>query len=299
VDAAIGVWVVEGLDMSVVAAVKRYVSDDRYRLRLFDTVADDVLRVLECLRDERFSVTAGWSDEGFRKRIPAFDEQFTELCRVEALLGYWGGASASPALTLPIRRMCDRIESGSGNSGWLELQWYPVLLLFYAGGVAAVAAGRFAALKELMHAVVRFSGKGERLVVAVTEGLNNRTAAFRLLPGLERHHVPCSDHVYEILQPLLDEMLFLGSEYEWAYDRFEVLYALEYAYQTDRGWGPIGRFGWKFRSESNPLLQTKKEAESAGASWPPLAAGLFGGSIDRLKKVTQAFTEHLARNPMW
>ena len=68
---------------------------------------------------------------------------------------------------------------------------------------------------------------------------------FRLLPGLDRRHTPCSDHLFEVLKPLLDELLFLGSEYERAFDIFEVLYAIEYAFQSDRGWGPVGRFGWK------------------------------------------------------
>ena len=285
--------------MNVVASAKRYVSDDRYRLGLFDTVADEVQRVLGVLSDERFSVTAGWSDEGFRKRVLAFEELFFDVCRVEVLIGYWGGAFASQVLTLPIRRTCDRLESGSGNSGWLELQWYPVLLLFYAGGVAAVAGRRYAALRELMHALVRFSGRGEPLVVAIPEGLNNRTTSFRLLPGLERHHVPCSDHLHEVLQPLLDGLLFLGSDYDRAFDWFEVLYALEYAHQRDREWGPLGRFAWKFRDESSPLLLVTKEAERAGESWAPLTAGLFGGSIERFKNVARVFKEHLARSPMW
>ena len=149
-----------------------------------------------------------------------------------------------------------------------------------------------------MHAPVHASGNEKRLVAAVTEGLSNRTQTFRLLSGLERHHTPCSDHLYEVLKPLLDDLLFLGSEYERAFDTFEVLYAIEYAYQTDRGWGPIGRFGWKgIRSDSSPLLRIIKQAETVGDAWPPLTAGLCGGSIDKFKSVARGFTEHLARNP--
>ena len=51
--------------MNVVTATKRYVADDRYRLRLFDTVAVEIRRVLDALRDPGYSVTAEWSDEEF------------------------------------------------------------------------------------------------------------------------------------------------------------------------------------------------------------------------------------------
>ncbi len=284
--------------MNVVVATKRYVSDDRYKLRLFEAVGEEVRRVSALLHEERFSLTGGWSDEEFRKRIPSFDEIVADLCRVEALICRWGSDAPMETLMLPVKRLCDRIQGGSGNSGWLETQWYPVLELFYACGISAVATGRYTALAALMHAPVIASGNDKQLVTAVTEGLNSRTRTFQLLPGLERHHTPCSDHLFEVLKPLLDDLLFLGPEYERAFDTFEVLYAFEYACQSDRGWGPIGRFGSKgVRSDSSPLLRVIKEAETAGEAWPPLRAGLCGGSIDKFKSVARVFTEQVARNP--
>jgi hypothetical protein len=144
--------------MDVVAATKRYVADDRYRLRLFETVSAEVRRVSTLLHEERFDVTASWSDEEFRKRIQAFDEIVADLCRVEVLIGRWGSDAAKDTLALPAKRLSERIESGRGNSGWLETQWYPVLELLYAGGIGAVAANRYDALKTLTHASVRISG---------------------------------------------------------------------------------------------------------------------------------------------
>lgn len=285
--------------MNVVAATKRYVSDDRYKVRLFEVVGEEVRRVSELLRDDRFSVTAGWSEDELRRRIPAFDEIVTDLCRVESLICRWGSDAAFDTLTLPVKRLGDQVATGSGNTGWLGVQWYPVLRLFYAGGIAAVAAGGYDALRVLMHAAVGGSQDDGPLVTAVTDGLGDKASAFKLLPGLERHYVPCSEHLHDTLKPLLDELLFLGSDYERAFDRFEVLYALEYAHLEYRGWAPVGRFGWKIRGGSSPLAQILKEAETAGAAWPPLTAGLCGGSVDRLNTVAKALTEQLARNPRW
>lgn len=281
--------------MDVVALTKKYVCDDRHRMRLFEAVGQEVRRVSGLLREERFSVTAGWSDEEFRRRVPAFEEVIADLCRAEALIARWGGDTPTETLTLPLRRICDGMNNGSGNSGWLELQWYPVLLLLYAGGIAAVSAGNYGALLALLHAPVRTAGKDQPLVTAVTEGLNDRTRAFRLLPDLERHHTPCSDRLFDVFQPIFDELLFLGSDYERAFDRFEMLYGFEYACTAERDWGPIGRFGWKgLRGGASPLMSLFKEIEAANDTWPPVAAGLCGGFIEKAKSIAGVFTRNLA-----
>src|SRR4051794_31776774 len=72
----------EGMD--VVALTKRYICDDRYRMRLFEAVGQEVRSVSGVLREERFAVTSGWSDEEFRKRVPAFEEVVAGLPRRSA-----------------------------------------------------------------------------------------------------------------------------------------------------------------------------------------------------------------------
>jgi hypothetical protein len=50
------------------------------------------------------------------------------------------------------------------------------------------------------------------------------------------------------------------------------------------------RFGWKLvYRDSSPMLQMTTEAEGNG--WPPLAAGVCGGSIDRFNARARALTE--------
>lgn len=82
------------------------------------------------------------------------------------------------------------------------------------------------------------------------------------------------------MQPDLDDLFFLGNEYEEAFDRFEVMLALTHAdllYQKKQYiWGPIGRFGWKSSlhgETKNPLSGIMAEAKAMSSSWPPLKAG--------------------------
>lgn len=280
--------------MDVVAAAKRYVADDRYRLRLFDAVADEVRRVVDALKSEQFSVMPPWSQEAFRSRIAAFDGTVADLCITQAVIGRWGGATSHASLTLAVRHLCEGLEVEGGNERWRALQWYPVLLLFYASGVAAIAAERCEALVDMMHTIVRARHEDKVFVLAVAEGFERERDASKLLEGHDRHKLPFSEYTYDRLRPLVGDPLFLGSDYERAFDRFELLYAIEYAHRSDRTWVPIGRFGWKgSRSESTPMHLLMKEAETAGDRWPPLLAGLCGGSTQRLNSLIQELLPRL------
>jgi hypothetical protein len=127
-------------------------------------------------------------------------------------------------------------------------------------------------------------------------------SAFKMLPEHDRLHTPRSEYLYKLLQPTLDNVLSLGSDYESSFDEFEILYALEYAHQDsihDGGglWGPPGRFAWKYsRGEyGSPYHVVMSEAKTCGSDWRPVKAGLFGGSIDRFLEIAVQYGESLAR----
>ena len=124
---------------------------------------------------------------------------------------------------------------------------------------------------------------------------------FKIIPGHERDYTPQSEYLFELLHPSMDRLLFLGTEYESHFDRFEVLLALEHAEQYSREkdgrvYGPIGRFGWKFRGghRSNPLNQIIAEAEVQGDSWPPIMSGLFSGSSSRFKQIASEYIQQIS-----
>jgi hypothetical protein len=286
--------------MNIVVSTKRVVADDRWRLRLFDCIAGETRRVAATLREPQFSASGSWSADEFRRRVAALDELLADMYQAEALIGRWGTPAMRDSLTLGPKRLSDGAGEGGGNTGFLALQWYPALALSYAGGIAAVAAESYGSLLALMHARVG-TGRGEmRLVEAATTGIGDLRQHFKLLPGHERHHVPFSEHLYQKLKPLLDEALFLGSEYDRAFDTFEILYAVEFCHQTGRGWGPLGRFGWRAaRGGSSPLQEIIDEAAGAGKAWPPVAAGLCGGAPEKFAEDAKSLSEAVARSGMW
>ena len=260
--------------MGVAGTVQELLGDERHRLKLYEAVAAEVRRVLNSTTDDSLPLQGPWSEDAFKDRVTKYDGLLRDLVRVQALLGFWGMSAPVRSVTLAPKRLCGPFVTKTGTTGWLALRWYPALLILYSGGIAAVAAERYDNLREILLCSVSGgrSGREEPFVRAVTEGSDDVAQVFGLLPGHDRQHVPRSKYLYQLLQPLLDDLLFLGSDYEAAFDRFETLYALEHAHQYEaeggRCWGPIGRFGWKVdRGQGGPLALLLSDAERQGAKY--------------------------------
>jgi hypothetical protein len=84
----------------------------------------------------------------------------------------------------------ERLKLAGGLTAWLNLRWYPLLLLFYSGGIAAVSAGKYDNLRELMLNPVSdkqtTQGGDVKLIRVVGNEMNSLTDAFKSLPGHER-----------------------------------------------------------------------------------------------------------------
>ena len=90
------------------------------------------------------------------------------------------------------------------------------------------------------------------------------------LPTYEKFYTPMNDYVYEKLQPSIDDILFMGKNYDRAFDKFEVFFSLVFLdiqqTQGKRDWFPPGRFCWKARNtvDNDPLSKLMFEANTLG-----------------------------------
>jgi hypothetical protein len=294
--------------MGIIEEAKELLSETRYRIKLHDLVAAQVREVIPRLSDEQFSSKENWSGQEFVERLKKYEEITSDLCRIQALLAYWGTDSNRVTLALPMKQICSRLKSVSGVTSWIGLRWYPALLLLYIGGIAAVAAEKYDNLRTLLQASIpdpEHSSDRVTLIRSISNALQDFKDAFKIIPGHERNYNPESEYLFKLLKPKIEDLLFWGDEYESHFDRFEVLFALEHAEQYaseefGRLWGPVGRFGWKFkRGPSDPFHQVLSEAEAQGDSWPPIVAGLFKGSSSRFKEIATEYSQLVARLGWW
>ena len=278
-----------------IAKIKSLLSTDSSSIELHDFVIREVKRFLAETSEDHFKMEGQFSKEELLDRISKYEVAAKDLSLFISCVAYWGKPIHKAILQKAISRSTDRLESRSGLSTWLALRWFPQILYLYSSGIAAVEGRRYDSLANVFFAPIGSPSPGQPLRVFIESVANailelTRGDVFKQLPGHEQQYTPISEYLFKILQPSLDDLLFLGMDYERSFDEFEVLFALVTAdskkQRGQRPWGPIGRFGWKQSSRDGPpLSRVIDEALAAGADWEPLRAGFFGGKTDRFREI--------------
>jgi hypothetical protein len=295
--------------MNTVDQTKEFLSNPLYRIKLHALVTENTRIALTKLSsDEEFPLQTQWSIDEFSNRLEKYQIVLSELLSITALIGYWGTGEFKEILCLPSKRLSSCLKITSGISIWIALQWYPILLLTYAAGLSAIAASNYENFYGYLHSKITDPTSPSveiSLLQSIYRPIGQFHDAFKSLPGHERQFVPVSEYLYKFFQPLLDDLFFLGNDYESTFDSLEILIALEHAYERVKDghtlWGPVGRFGWKTQrgSEASPLHRLIDEAKHKGASWGPLRAGMFGGSFEDFEKISSEYLAKISQRDLY
>lgn len=293
---------------ALTSELKSCLSEERLRIRLHDLVAEEVRSFHHATRPERFSVSEPHVEAeilaDFPRRLGEYEAAAERLQIAFGMIARWGRDEHLKILRAMLPRVVDPIDTPAGLVIWSGLRWYPATLILYTSGIAALAGGNYSALAELFSVPRRNDHGAEEedrtLLESAARGMldADRVDLFKRLPGHERQFVPRSEYLLKRLQPRLDNLLFLGADYERLFDLFELLLALTCSDLGRRGdelgWGPPGRFAWKERaSRRGPLKELMAEAERTGETWGPLQAGLFRGSLSHFQQLAQAWLERV------
>lgn len=294
--------------INLVATVKDYVADTRYRIRLHDLTIRTVSDVLLHISDEKSpSLSPRPSAEEVAAQLNAYESITLDLQTIYTIVCHWGTSDHILIVRKALSRLLDRnaLQKGSGN--WAIMRYYPAVLLTYSGGIGAIAAENYDALAAILKSAVQSAYNGDpnqevalQVGHVVTE--LDRSNLFKVLPEHIQQYVPRSEYLFKLLGPVLNDLLHIGGDYEELFDRFEILFALVHAdFSLQRNkhlWGPYGRFTWKHQSglrSSSCYSTLLEEARLQQTEWKPLKAGLFGGSYGRFEEISTKYTEIIAR----
>ena len=296
-----------------IAAVKEYLLDPKYRIKLDDVVTRETCRALSLIARGKSPLTPGRPiPEHLPDFLARYEAAVEQLSAITALITRWGSATERLLLSRIFAKLAEANLQHDGMYGWPGIRWYPTTLLLYTGGIAALYSENYENLAAILTARVPPDGADEKetpVVIATVRGMQRMKegGSFKSLPGYERYYAPESEYLFKAIQPSLEDVLTLGSSYERLFDAFEVLLALVFAdiFEKSRGAvvGPVGRFGWKYcgglPGPKNPFWQVTTDAEKKKAEWPPLRAGLFSGSYDRFKDVSERFQKDILNPLAW
>lgn len=280
-----------------VTSLKKYIADERYRIHLFDLVRAETEKLYQELDAKHFPAEGiQITPEEFRKRIRRY-EALTEILLALMINGcHWGGREHESIWVKCIERIANPPGQRNGFEIWLSLRLYPALLLLYGGGIASIAADNYQTLTALFtQAMVRQGYVENPLVVHVYAGAVMDRNVWEYLPGVERNSIAVSEYLYKLLRDPLKELLPDEIHYERCFDRFEYILGLVHAdlfhKKSGQIWRPAGRFMLRNRyyPQESIMDELEKEIASLGSNWPPLKAGLFDGSIERIRFIKSSF----------
>jgi len=297
--------------INLIETTKEYLSDRKYKIKLDDLVNQKLREVISLLSNEKFLLLGGgFSPEIFSKQLKLYEEVVKEIQSIISLIAYWGdNEHYYHMINKILARISDNLKPQGGLTVYVNLRWYPLCLLLYSAGIASIVYKNYSSLSCIFNTRVKSLNNIYGTVpisICIGRAKAELIDAFKTLPGHEKkYYVPGSEYLYKLLQPDLDDLFFLGNDYEQYFDRLEIFLALAYAdfkYKPEgRMWGPLGRFAWKYRKRrrENTFIEILEEAERQKGDWPPIKANLFSGSYERFIKIAKKFQEEMLNNLKW
>jgi len=290
-----------------VAELKRYLADPQPRIRLHDLVFGQVQPLIAMLERAEFH---GDADE-FPRRIHRYEAASEVLRSLMATGARWSPEADFGTWPEVVRRLCLPCTTAGGDTRLIQLRVYPAVLAFYAAGLGAIAGGQFRLLRRMFEQPLPPLALRERTIAvealfppsAFAETLD----AWHVLYPPRGRIVPASDRIFDVTKGELRELAGDMKDFEALFDRFEILVVLSYLHRkagddlTDV-WAPVGRFVWrtkKFGPGRDAAESWFSEAQAQQDAWPPVSAGMFGGSYSRFKKLRVALERFVERVPTY
>ena len=282
---------------AAVASLKRFLSEDKYRINLRDLVTDELERQISAL--ELLPKSGQATVESIQDRLQQYEARLTMLMSLAATGSYFGTTAQNELWQNVIVRLgsLGRFSVGSNNV-YLMLSLWPACLIFYAVAIAAVAGSRYDLLAKLLQAKtskpLAFNGSETRLYRQLYPSTVLESSW--LTGGRQRTlDTPANDRLATALREAFRPLMPDDREFEDTIDVFEYIAALYYASSESAkngqlpAWVPWGRFvhrnrGWGFSTEEHVTTRLAEQCVDQGTSWGPIAAGIFS-SVDDFKRL--------------
>lgn len=285
-----------------VATVKRYLEEDRYRIRLRDFLIEQASDLKDTLfsRDD-FPMYEPSDEEELPGKVQGRLKSYDVLC--ESALGaivtgaYWARENQiAPFVEIFRATASPPHDYSTFSEHWRDLDLYPALRLLYATGIASALAQDWGLLKTLVRDVLvedpsdyQFRPTGYILDGAyLSRNLRSAHHASLVFPN-KAYPLPLTEYLYQTLQDPLQEYATDLATYSRAFEEFEVLLSL-----VSMNVGPAsplgsaepsrGRFVYEhnYGGGETTYKRMKREAMEQGSSWSPLRTGLIEADTETL-----------------
>ncbi|MCC6580153.1 MAG: SIR2 family protein [Phycisphaeraceae bacterium] len=204
-----------------VARIKKYLSEERYRIDLHDLVMGELERVVEETGPDKYPVIGNYTPDQIAARIQAFEAISEALIAIAVQLSFWGNDDQKILVVKIIERLADPAEpSGGCRSDLQVLRMYPSLLVLYAAGITAIVKDNVDQLVAILSTpqVIHNSRKD----LACFRLRNDvKSDFFKCIPELKNHNLALVRRMRHILRDGVRCLLPDDDSYITHFKRFE------------------------------------------------------------------------------
>lgn len=279
-----------------VARVKKYISSQDTQIDFRDLIHNETERVVEVAFGSTFQTTVRTAED-LNKRLADYEDCCGTLLSMIAAAAYWCGPEHQIVVLKCIGRLIDAPQLQSESP---DVPRYPALLALYIAGVSAIAGEKY----ELFALLLQYPVRLER--TSTPSWLVSSLTQYAVLDHDQQKHLPdgtkytpLSMRLERQLRPFLVDYLPGVLEGERAFDLFEYLVGLMYAYYKQdwlasktndnspsrlRRWsGPIGCFAWR-RGRGSQWTSLKSNNEALPDILEPFLNAFFPGDSNQLER---------------
>jgi len=320
-------------------ATKEMVRDPARVIDLDELIKAETRRVLSTLND-RAEMPLD-RDQAFNddpagttvRRALAMADLSEPLCWSMQVAARWATPETLRIWTEALRTLVlEGIAPRSGMTNLISLRTLPALLVLTTGAVAAHAQGNWSALREITGVRVEEWNVGKVTgilnVVPPYKPFMDQEAVANILAHLakgdegddiddlvsrtaklSKFYTPTEDWLLSRLAPTFEDQFARPADFDVAFSKAEIFLGLvsedEARSDPDHPWRSstwYGRSTWQDRRRGRSALdELAEEFETAGAAWPPLVAGFFGGEEERARARFVSYGESFQRvaNSRW
>jgi hypothetical protein len=287
------------------ATLKRILLEPTQQTRVHDLIGGQADQVVSALKSSSLADTnAPLNADEILRRLALIEAAVGPLIPLFATAAHWGVTSPAVWHTT-FQRLISAVEGPRGGfAAWINLRRYAASLVLYAvglGGLAGSDLKLFARLGQTVVEMVSVDGRQGPASIDLFSAAVIHTDLTNRLPNPERVKYVASSHIERCLREPLREFLPEDEIYVRAFDRLEYLFSLLFADNfREATWSPLGSYVWRScGGRFNVMQDADEQASQTVPIWPPLQAGLFGGSLDTYKQASLRMRNYLSTVSRW
>ena len=289
-----------------VARMKRYLAEERHRIRLSDLIDHAVDNVLDQTTGDAFDTRTrrALNPSQLTQRVQSYTMATASLRELAALGGYWMQESQLVLWGKALDRLLSRGPSVTGGpTTVINLHRMPGNILLYALGLGAVAAGRLNCLKALFQTRVTLEdqfGNSNDALWAFFENQKDINWS-----DLEEDHVgtltPLNDFMYTVLRPSGIRLGLDEQQYSLAFDQLDLSMALHMLQHPN----DIVRYPRLIRCLNNRnwdriLDEIRDSLTEYSEESPYVSCGIFGSTAQQCSHCVDCYSQSVEKHrPRW